>query len=93
MDEQIAATYQGTRYPHWPWRGVGSGSAPRAGYLWAVTGGGALLKGMAQRIRRETGMPVHIAEEPLDCVAKGTGMALDHFDELKSIMVNAKKYR
>lgn len=58
-----------------------------------VTGGGALLKGMAQRIRRETGMPVHIAEEPLDCVAKGTGMALDHFDELKSIMVNAKKYR
>ncbi|SCZ77212.1 rod shape-determining protein MreB [Acidaminobacter hydrogenoformans DSM 2784] len=58
-----------------------------------VTGGGALLKGMAQRIRRETGMPVHIAEEPLDCVAIGTGMALDNFDELKSVMVHAKKYR
>jgi rod shape-determining protein MreB len=58
-----------------------------------VTGGGALLKGMAQRIRRETGMPVHIAEEPLDCVAVGTGMALDHFDELKSVMVHTKKYR
>jgi rod shape-determining protein MreB len=58
-----------------------------------VTGGGALLKGMAQRISRETGMPVHIAEEPLDCVAIGTGLALNHFDELKATSANTKRFR
>ena len=42
-----------------------------------LTGGGALLRGLDILINRETGMPVHVAEEPLDCVAMGTGKCLD----------------
>ena len=42
-----------------------------------LTGGGALLKGIDKLISQETGMPVHIAEHPLDCVAEGTGRMLD----------------
>lgn len=42
-----------------------------------LTGGGALLRGLDVLINRETGMPVHVAENPLDCVAVGTGKCLD----------------
>ena len=41
-----------------------------------LTGGGALLNGLDQLLRAETGMPVDIAEDPFDCVVKGTGMVL-----------------
>lgn len=56
-----------------------------------LTGGGALLKGLDILIHKETGMPVQIAEEPLDCVAKGTGMAIENFDILKSVFITPKK--
>ena len=42
-----------------------------------LTGGGALLKNIDNRFSKETGLPVHIADEPLSCVAIGTGRALD----------------
>ena len=42
-----------------------------------LTGGGALLKNIDKRFSKETGLPVHIADEPLSCVAVGTGKALD----------------
>lgn len=42
-----------------------------------LTGGGALLRGLDVLVSRETGMPVHVAENPLDCVAIGTGKCLD----------------
>ncbi len=42
-----------------------------------LTGGGALLRGLDKLIAAETGMPVHIAESPLDCVVRGTGMCLE----------------
>ena len=42
-----------------------------------LTGGGALLRGLDTLINRETGMPVHVAENPLDCVVIGTGKCLD----------------
>ncbi len=42
-----------------------------------LTGGGALLRGLDTLISRETGMPVHVAENPLDCVVNGTGKCLD----------------
>lgn len=42
-----------------------------------LTGGGALLRGLDVLINRETGMPVHVAEDPLDCVVNGTGKCLD----------------
>jgi rod shape-determining protein MreB and related proteins len=45
-----------------------------------LTGGGALLKGLDALIAHETNMPVNIAEIPLDCVAVGTGKALDNVD-------------
>ncbi|MFB1080535.1 rod shape-determining protein [Jeotgalibacillus sp. JSM ZJ347] len=48
-----------------------------------LTGGGALLQGLDQLMTEETSMPVHIAEEPLDCVAIGTGKALDNIDYFK----------
>ena len=42
-----------------------------------LTGGGALLRGLDQLVSRETGMPVHVAERPLDCVVDGTGKRLE----------------
>lgn len=48
-----------------------------------LTGGGALLDGIDRVVKRETGMPVNIAENPLDCVALGTGKALESIDLLK----------
>ncbi|WP_333860056.1 rod shape-determining protein [Clostridium sp.] len=47
-----------------------------------LAGGGAMLKGLDQLINIETHMPVHIAESPLDCVALGTGKALDTIDKI-----------
>jgi rod shape-determining protein MreB and related proteins len=49
-----------------------------------LTGGGALLQGLDKLINQETHMPVHIAENPLDCVAIGAGKALDQIDKLGS---------
>lgn len=48
-----------------------------------LTGGGALLNNLDRVISEETNMPVIIAENPLDCVAIGTGLALDHIDLFK----------
>lgn len=48
-----------------------------------LTGGGALLSNLDKVIAEETNMPVSIAEDPLDCVAIGTGKALDNFDVIK----------
>ncbi len=42
-----------------------------------LVGGGALLRGMAERLRSETGLPVHVAESPLTCVAIGAGRSLE----------------
>lgn len=56
-----------------------------------LTGGGALLEGLDRLIARETGMPVHIGENPLDCVAIGTGKALDSIDVLKKTVSNYKR--
>lgn len=42
-----------------------------------LTGGGALLRGMDKLVEEETGMPVNVAERPLDCVVDGAGMRLD----------------
>ncbi|SDK58307.1 rod shape-determining protein [Natronincola ferrireducens] len=49
-----------------------------------LTGGGALLDGLDELIRKETGMPVQIAEEPLDCVALGTGKMTDDIDQFRA---------
>jgi rod shape-determining protein MreB len=45
-----------------------------------LAGGGSLLQGLAERLRDETQMPVHVAESPLTCVAVGSGMYLEEFE-------------
>lgn len=56
-----------------------------------LAGGGALLEGLDRTIKSETGMPVNIAEDPLDCVALGTGQALEDIDTLKRISKNSRR--
>ncbi|MGE5554480.1 MAG: rod shape-determining protein [Betaproteobacteria bacterium] len=56
-----------------------------------LSGGGALLRGLDQRIQDETGMPVHVADDPLTCVARGTGEALDHFDVLRRVLIPSRR--
>ena len=56
-----------------------------------LTGGGALLRGLDALIEKETGMPVHIAQTPLDCVAMGTGKVLADIDRLRELLSDATK--
>lgn len=58
-----------------------------------LTGGGALLQGLDVLVAKETGMPVHIAPEPLNCVAEGTGAALEHIDDLRNLLYSSQKLR
>nr|WP_081712256.1 rod shape-determining protein [[Clostridium] dakarense] len=57
-----------------------------------LTGGGALLRGLDKLVKQETGMPVQIAEDPLDCVALGTGKSVEDQEIFeKVLMMNARK--
>lgn len=57
-----------------------------------MTGGGALLYGLNKLIEKRTGIPVYVAEDPISCVAKGTGMSLSHLKVLeKSMMTNPRR--
>lgn len=58
-----------------------------------LTGGGALLSGLDKLINQETGMPVTIAENPLDCVALGAGKVLDEIEILKKVLISPKRLR
>ncbi len=53
----------------------------------ALTGGGALLRGLESRIREETGMPVQVADNPLDSVVLGTGKCVEDFETLRQVLV------
>jgi len=50
-----------------------------------LAGGGALLRGLNKLIKEETGLPVHIAEDPLSAVAEGTGKSLSELEFLKKV--------
>jgi len=57
-----------------------------------MTGGGALLYGLNKLIEKRTGIPVYVADDPISCVAKGTGMSLSHLKILeKSMMSNPRR--
>ena len=56
-----------------------------------VTGGGALMYGIDQRVKERTGIDVHIADEPMNCVAVGTGKALDNIDVIQRASINRKR--
>ncbi|WP_425548936.1 rod shape-determining protein [Actinomadura meridiana] len=53
----------------------------------ALTGGGALLKNLDERLREETGMPIHLVDNPLDSVVLGTGKCVEDFEELRQVLV------
>ena len=52
-----------------------------------LTGGGALLNGLDRLLAEETGLPVSIAEDPLTCVVRGSGKALDLIGKMNSVFV------
>jgi rod shape-determining protein MreB len=56
-----------------------------------VTGGGALLKGLDKRLREETNLPINIAEDPLRCVAKGTGIVLENMTEFSKVLIKSRR--
>lgn len=56
-----------------------------------MTGGSSLLRGLDSLLSKETGMPVHIAEDALSCVAIGTGKAIETLDLLKRVLMTPKK--
>jgi len=56
-----------------------------------LTGGGALLRGLDERLRHETGMPVHVAEDPLHSVAIGAGRCVEEFEALRQVLVSESR--
>ena len=57
-----------------------------------LSGGGALLKGLDERIREETKLPVHIAEDPLTAVVRGTGKVLENLSDYRSVLIKSTRY-
>jgi rod shape-determining protein MreB len=53
-----------------------------------LAGGGALLAGLDRRVAEATQMPVHIADDPLTCVARGTGVVLQDLDKMSRVLVS-----
>jgi len=53
-----------------------------------LTGGGALLKGLDERLKHETGMPILIADNPLDSVAMGSGKCVEEFEALQQVLIS-----
>jgi rod shape-determining protein MreB len=57
-----------------------------------LTGGGALLRGLDERLRHETGMPVHIADNPLQSVAMGSGKCVEEFEVLQKVLISEPRH-
>ncbi|HUW16234.1 MAG TPA: rod shape-determining protein [Actinomycetes bacterium] len=57
-----------------------------------LTGGGALLKGLDERLRHETGMPILIADNPLDSVAMGSGKCVEEFEALQQVLISEPRH-
>jgi rod shape-determining protein MreB len=53
-----------------------------------LTGGGALLSNLDDVLRKATGLPVSIADDPLSCVALGTGQALEQIHTMRNVLIN-----
>jgi rod shape-determining protein MreB len=57
-----------------------------------LTGGGALLRGLDERLKHETGMPIHIADNPLHSVAIGSGKCVEEFEALRSVLISSPRH-
>lgn len=58
-----------------------------------LAGGGSLLRRLDERLKQETGMSVHLAEDPLSCVCLGSGKALEEIHTLKKVLQVNRRYR
>ena len=58
-----------------------------------LTGGGALIQNLDKLLSKETNIPIYIANEPLDCVVKGTARTLEDLEKLKKVLINSRKRR
>ena len=58
-----------------------------------LAGGGALIQNLDKLLSLKTGMPVFIAENPLDCVVKGTEKTIEDLEKLKTVLINSRKRR
>ena len=56
-----------------------------------LAGGGALIQNLDKLLSIKTGMPVYIAENPLDCVAKGTEKTVEDLERLKTVLINSRR--
>jgi rod shape-determining protein MreB and related proteins len=57
-----------------------------------LTGGGALLKGLDERLRLETSLPVHVAEDPLTAVVRGVGKVLENMNIFSQVLIKSRRY-
>ena len=58
-----------------------------------LAGGGALIQNLDKVLSQRTGMPVYVAEDPLDCVVKGTEKTIEDLEKLKSVLINSRRRR
>jgi rod shape-determining protein MreB and related proteins len=56
-----------------------------------LTGGGSLMKGLDERLRQETGIPVHVTEDPLSCVVIGSGKSLEEIELLRRVSIGTQR--
>jgi rod shape-determining protein MreB len=57
-----------------------------------LSGGGALLKGIDERLRLETDLPFHVAEDPLTTVVRGAGKVLENIHEYSNVLIKTRRY-
>src|SRR3970040_1495506 len=57
-----------------------------------LTGGGALLKGLDERFRMETNLPVHVAEDPLTAVVRGAGKVIENLNHYSKVLIRHRRY-
>ena len=56
-----------------------------------LAGGGALIENLDKLVAMRTGMPAIVAESPLECVVKGTGKTIEDIEQLRTVLINARK--
>jgi rod shape-determining protein MreB len=57
-----------------------------------LSGGGALLRGLDERLRQETSLPVHVSEDPLTAVVRGTGKILENLSRYTKVLIKSRRY-